>query len=57
VDHVGSATKEQRIHIPQQLDESGANVVMPVGDGPRAVLESAVPILILSARRLHDALQ
>ena len=55
VHHVGSATEEQRIHFSQQLPESDANLVMPVGHGPPTVLESAVPILVLSTGRLHDA--
>ena len=55
VKHVGSEFEEEPMHISQQLHESGANLVMPVGHGPPTVLESAVAILVLSTRRLHDA--
>ena len=34
-----------------------ADVVVPVGQRPAAVLESAVAVFVLSARRLHHAVQ
>src|SRR5205814_911509 len=39
------------------LAEARADVVAPIGPGPAAVLESAVAVLVLSAGRLHDAVE
>ena len=49
--------EEERVDVLHQREEVRADVVVPVGDGPSAVLEPAITIFILAARRLNDSVQ
>jgi hypothetical protein len=48
--------KQERVAPLHQGAKAGADVVVPVRNRPSAVLESPVPIFVLSAWRLNDAI-
>src|SRR5688572_28241451 len=54
---IRSTPEQHRIAILHQLEEALADVVVPVRQRPATVLEPAITVLVLAARRLHHAVQ
>ena len=57
VSDVRASAEEQRVDVLHQREEACADVVVPVGHRPAAVLEATIAILVLAARRLNHAVQ
>jgi hypothetical protein len=57
VDLIGAPAEEERIDALHPLKEGHPDVVMPVRDGPAAVGEAPVAILILASRGLDHAIE
>ena len=53
VGHVRAPPEEEGVHVLHRLAERRADVVVPVGDGPAAVREASVAILILASGGLN----
>src|SRR6058998_3345404 len=56
-DVVGLSAQEERFEVGQALVHDMAHFLVPVRHGPSSVPEAAVPVLVRTARRLHDAVQ
>ena len=54
---IGAPAQEEGIDVLHRLEEGDADVVVPVRDGPAAVGEAPVAILVLAARGLHHAVE
>jgi hypothetical protein len=57
VRHIRPSTQQQRIDLLHQRQEGLADVIVPVGQCPAAVLEPSISILVFATRRLHHAVQ
>jgi hypothetical protein len=57
VRYIRAAAKQKGIYILHQLDEGPADVIVPVGQCPSAVLEPSISIFVFATRRLHHAVQ